>query len=109
MPQITIKLNNQWARFSREHAHLEFLGTVEQQASIGALARSADGAYWQINGDVERKLNSSRVEAALRAAGHAPRRKAAAPRAVQPRPVSNAPAPTVIVKRRRVVAIPPPA
>ncbi|HSI58992.1 MAG TPA: hypothetical protein VLA16_15640 [Ideonella sp.] len=107
MPQLTIKLNNQWARFSREHAHLEFLGTVEQQASIGALARSADGAYWQVNGDVERKLNTSRVQAALRAAGHSPKRQGVAPKLSLSRSASQAPAPTVIVKRRRVVAIPP--
>lgn len=104
MDNITIKLGSHWQRFVPASSGLELLGSVQQGAAIGALARSSDGTYWQINGDHHRKLNASKVAAALRlaeqwvSANTAGRPSAAAP-------AKKPPAPTVIVKRRRVLAM----
>jgi hypothetical protein len=98
--QLSIQLGPDWQRFSPPHADLKLLGTVQHEAAIGALARDAEGVYWQVNGDHRRKLNTSRVNAALRKA----KRRGPAPHT----PVQRAPAPPpqIIIKRRRVVVMP---
>ena len=100
MSRPIVKLNRQWMRFAVPREDMVFIGTIEQNASIGALARDLDGGYWQVNGDVLRKLNTSRIEASLRGAGGVPyRAPAAAAEVAAPAPAG--PAPVVIVKRRR--------
>lgn len=99
MSRPIVKLNRQWMRFAVPREDMVFIGTIEQNASIGALARDLDGGYWQVNGDVLRKLNTSRIEASLRGAGGVPYRAPAAAEA-PPAPAPG-PAPVVIVKRRR--------
>lgn len=61
MSNLIIKLGPQWARFSKPVTGMSLLGSVQQDAGIGALARSPDGTYWQINGDQRRKLKASQV------------------------------------------------
>lgn len=99
MSRPIVKVNRQWMRFAVPRDDMVFIGTIEQNASIGALARDLDGGYWQVNGDVLRKLNTSRIEASLRGAGGVPFRAPAAAAEVAPPPAG--PAPVVIVKRRR--------
>jgi len=104
MKNITIKLGSHWQRFVPTSNGLALLGSVQQGAAIGALARSSDGAYWQINGDHRRKLNASKVAAALRLA----ERWVAANTAGLPSataPAKRSFAPTVFVKRRRVLTM----
>jgi hypothetical protein len=116
-----IKLGPFWSSFSRPRTDRELLGTIQQGAAIGALARCEDGTYMQINGDVETQLNASRVEAALRAAQPRGKRGATAARPtykVDARAaVADAPdapvrttavtTPTVTVIKRRRIVIPP--
>lgn len=103
MSRPIVKLNRQWMRFAVPREDMVFIGTIEQNASIGALARDLDGGYWQVNGDVLRKLNTSRIEASLRGAGGVPFRAPAAAEAA-PAPAPG-PAPVVIVKRRRRLSV----
>lgn len=115
-----IKLGPFWSSFSRPRTDRELLGTIQQGAAIGALARCEDGSYLQINGDVETTLNASRVEAALRAAQPRGKRGASVARptykvdaraavadAPDAAPRAAAVAPTVTVIKRRRVVIPP--
>lgn len=82
-------------------AGMRLLGVVQRGMQVGALVQLDDGTYAQVNGDVVQPLNTSRVEAALRASPSMapPSRPVAAPAA----PAS---VPTVIVKRRRLIAPP---
>lgn len=102
MAKIAIRLGPHWTRFGRPRDGLMFLGTIEQGPGIGALARAADGTYLQVNGDHERKLNTSSVKAALRAVGYPP--KLATRSAVVPARTM----PMVVVKRRRILVKPHP-
>lgn len=96
-----VMLGEGWRMFAMLREDLEYLGTIQRGLEIGALAKDASGAYLQVNGDVRQVLNTSRVEAALRAAG--PRRPALRPRpnAAPAKPV------VVVVKPRRRVIVPP--
>ena len=60
-----IKLGQLWSRFARPHPALTMLGIIQCGLEIGALARSEDGTYVQVNGGVVRPLRASRVEAAI--------------------------------------------
>lgn len=112
MANLTIKLGPHWQRFIPCASGLVLLGSVQQEAAIGALACSPEGTYWQINGDHRRKLNTVQVEAALQVAQrwqseNASGNTATAPvAAVAGPPGGRAPAPTVIVKRKRVLEMP---
>lgn len=64
--QITI--GDGWRQFAFTRPDLEFLGVIRRGMQIGALAKDAAGAYWQVNGDIRQLLNGSRVEAKLRVA-----------------------------------------
>lgn len=106
MAYLTVKLGPYWQRFVPSAQGLVLLGSVQQDAAIGALARSSDeGTYWQINGDHRRKLNTSQVEAAVRVAeqwlsGSTGKEPTTSP------PERHLPPPTVTVKRKRVLAMP---
>ncbi len=104
MSNLRIKLGPHWVRFAASRPGFEFLGTVEQGPGIGALVRADDGTYWQLNGDHERKLNTSCIEAALRVAkgSFAAREKPAAASFAAP-PAAPATQPTIVVKRRRTI------
>lgn len=102
---------------SRKLQGLSYLGTVQRGLQIGALAKSVDGEYFQVNGDIKQPLNLAKVDHALRIAqiyfDAAQERAAAATneRADDQPPASwqrlktgegaARPAPTVIVRPRR--------
>lgn len=65
---FVIRLGTRWRMFASEREDLTFLGTVQHgMAGIGALARTCDGRYVQVNGDVVAVLNARRIGQALRA------------------------------------------
>ena len=64
--QITI--GEAWRQFAFDQDDLELLGVIRRGMEIGALARDAAGAYFQVNGDMRQLLNKSRMEALLRSA-----------------------------------------
>lgn len=72
------------------------LGTVQDGLQIGALAQAKNGDYFQVNGDMVRVLNRSRVDFALdRITGV--RRKAMATLLLPAAPSS----PVVVIRKRR--------
>jgi len=96
------------ARHWERHTHsgmeeqgFKLLGRISRVGQFGALAQASDGAYVQINGDHVVPLNRSKVEYALRIAQ---RREESAGRAAERRAPTVAP--TVIIKRRRVITPP---
>ena len=94
---LIIRLGPHGARYSSypPREDIKLLGTVQEGQAIGALAQRADGRYVQLNGDFERVLNTSRVQAVLqRLQG----RSYAKPQ----RPTATM-APVVLVKRRRAL------
>lgn len=94
---VQIVLGEAWRRFAFETTGLRFLGTIQRGLEIGALAVDVNGTYFQVNGDVLRPLNSSRVSAHLRKAG------VLSGHATQPPAAESArQAIPVTVKRRRV-------
>jgi hypothetical protein len=100
---LLVRLGNGWSMFAQLRDGVRLLGTVQDGMQIGALGQMPDGGYAQVNGDVVRKLNASRVEHALdRATGT--RRGAMAPRPPPSRP-DDRPQPTVIVKKRRKIVL----
>jgi hypothetical protein len=90
---IAVRLGPQWRAFAfGEYDDLMFLGTVQRGvAGIGALARTPEGGYVQVNGYVVEVLNTFRVKQAL-AGAHGTARQTPAP----------APQPVVRVKKRRL-------
>jgi len=101
--KLVIELGAAWRRFSPPRDDIQLLGSVQQGAAIGALAQHVDGRFVQLNGDVERRLNTSRVRAVLARE----RSKSAARRARAERQAARQPSPaqvTVTVKRRRTFA-----
>jgi len=92
---LIIRLGPHGSRYSfPPRDDIKLLGTLQEGQAIGALGQRADGRYVQLNGDFERVLNTSRVEAAMQK--QQPRRAH-----VEPKPL--APPPVVIIKRRRVL------
>jgi len=90
----------EWLRFTYERTPDDgytLIGSVRRGPRMGALAVDAQGQYVQVNGDHISPLNTSQLRIAVERANskQAPMRPA-------PRP-STAPAPVVIVKRRRIV------
>lgn len=53
------------------HPDLTYIGVVRSGMQIGALGRSPDGRYWQVNGDVRRLLNPSQTDKAIEMARRA--------------------------------------
>lgn len=99
---LRIRLDAGWMRFAQPRDGLELIGTVQDGYQIGALGRTADGSYAQVNGDVVRFLNASRVNHALdRVTGTS--RLADDTKALMAR--ISAP-PTVVIRKRRRVVIP---
>lgn len=90
-----------WARFTyarAEGSDFRLLGSVARNAQVGALAETADGQYLQVNGDHVTPLATGQVKRAIDAA------RRTAPRPSLRREAHNpAPAPVVIIKRRRRV------
>ena len=96
---MTIRVGSGWTRFAYEKAGVELLGVVVHGLEIGALGKLPDGSYVQVNGDVVRTLDASRVELALRRTGLAPPDT----HAVHAGPAKGErPLPTIIVKKRRL-------
>jgi hypothetical protein len=82
---------------------LVLLGSVRRGMQIGALAKSADGAYFQVVGDFLTPLNRSKIEMALAKAKSAQAYSAPhAPAYSAPAPTAAAAPPVVVVKRRRI-------
>lgn len=104
----------EWARYTYARAsgdRLQLLGSVRRGQQVGALAKTNDGAYVQVVGDYEVRLNFSQVSRAVERA----RRSGPVPTAgrfMSPRPiesVTGAPAraaPVVVVKKQRRVLVP---
>jgi len=100
---IQITLGDGWKRFAFTTPGLAFLGTIRRGMEIGALATDEAGDYLQVNGDIHRVLNKSRVAAHLRKAG------------LRPNPIAvtfqtagmERTAVPVVIKRRRHVLMPP--
>ncbi len=75
---------------------LRLLGSVRRGMQIGALAKSADGEYFQVVGDFVTPLNKSKIEAAVAKAANS--EAFASPQAM----AKPAPPPIVVIKRRRI-------
>lgn len=64
---LVIELGNRWRMFAMARKSMTFIGTVQRDvAGIGALARTRNGHYLQVNGDVAELLDSREIERALR-------------------------------------------
>jgi hypothetical protein len=95
MLNIRISLTDAWRRFIPSvPPDAKALGIIQDGFQVGALLLLGDGSYAQVNGDVVRLLNRSRIERALRKANSQPRPPASSPS--QPTVV-----PTITVRRRR--------
>jgi hypothetical protein len=68
LPRMVVRLGPSWTRFAQPDERLSYLGTVAEEASIGALARTENGDYVQVNGDWSRLLDPSEVRSALQRA-----------------------------------------
>lgn len=101
---VQVVLGDGWKQFAFTNAAFEYLGTIRRGMEIGALACDEAGVYWQINGDIQKVLNKSRVTALLRALGV---RRDSAETPAQPKAVDRPPVVVVIKPRRRVIAPPP--
>ena len=118
---FVIHLGNHWRMFADARDGMTFLGTVQHGvAAIGALARTPDGHYVQVNGDVVAVLHAKKIEGALRkrsaktqkpqCANHPSGDRLVADPPQGPRPIlapshsspASACAPVVTVKKRRV-------
>lgn len=99
---VQIVLGEGWRQFAFTRDGLDYLGTIRRGMEIGALARDADGGYWQVNGDIRQLLNTSRVAAHLRDAT-VRRKPLMLPR--QPTQTERA-AVSVVIKPRRRVLVP---
>ena len=60
-----INLGPYWTVFTRPRSDLQMLGTIQQGPGIGGLAMDDEGEFFQVNGDVIRHLNRSRILALL--------------------------------------------
>ncbi|NRF69445.1 hypothetical protein HLB44_20805 [Aquincola sp. S2] len=107
-----IQLGPSWQRFATAAPHIEFLGTAQQQAQIGALGLREDGQFVLVNGAHETELSRHPILRALRktsgggkfARRHAALHRRADAETVPPaQPIAAMAAPVVIVKRRRRV------
>jgi len=107
MEHLTIRLGHHWVRFAQPSQELTFLGTVQQDASIGALACASDGSYWQVNGDHRSELDAAIVSPALATAqglaGQIANARPEDTRTVHMSPYAHVP---VTIKRKRVPVIP---
>ncbi len=89
--------------FAQPNADYRLLGTVQDGMQIGALAQTQSGGYVQLNGDIVRELNTSRVEHALDRATGASRNGF---RGVVAAPAAPAVKTTVVIKKRRRIPTP---
>ena len=98
-----------WSKFTYDRAPgdpLQLLGSVSRVAQMGALALTAEGQYVQVVGDYVTELNQAQIVKALAAAQKNQPNPGYPPSDEPPTwqmPKTTAPAPTVIVKRRRVI------
>ncbi len=98
-----------WSRHTHERPEgdeLKLLGSVSKGAQVGALAMTAGGEYVQVVGD---HLTPLKTKAVAKAVANAPKElNPEFSREVPPWPVArkDAPAPMVILKKRRVAVMP---
>ena len=85
---------------------MQMLGTVQDGLQIGALVQTVEGGYAQVNGDFVRALNSSKVERALDRVTKTSRRQLGS--STDQAPKARVGEPTIIVKKKRRIAIPAP-
>lgn len=98
MPYVRVSLDESWQRFTPTvPSGARPLGIIQEGFQLGALLLLGDGSYAQVNGDVFRQLNRSRIEKALRKARSTGYRA---------RPAPMAAAPLVTVRRRRRIVEP---
>jgi hypothetical protein len=65
---MAITLGRGWQRHTMEKPGYEYLGTVQWAAQLGALAKTPEGEYVQINGGWALQLSTEQVREALRSA-----------------------------------------
>jgi hypothetical protein len=68
--RLVVQLGKGWRQFTLPVPGLAMLGTVLRGLEIGALARTADGRYLQVNGSIVREWPAQRVEPAIARARH---------------------------------------
>ena len=95
-----IILGEGWRKFAFERPDLDYLGVIRRGIEIGALAQDKSGAYLQVNGDMRQALNTSRMQALLRAARPDPR---SAPVVRQPTSEQRAAVVVTVKPKRRVI------
>ena len=100
---VQVVLGDGWKQFAFANEAFEYLGTIRRGMEIGALARDEAGAFWQVNGDVHKALNKSRVSSLLRAATG--KRNPLAPSGHYKAPDRSAV--VVVIKPRRRIPVPP--
>ena len=103
---LKIRLGGGWAFFSNVRPNMQMLGTVQDGMQIGALVQTAEGGYAQVNGDILRPLNTSKVEHALDSVTKTSRRQPGS--AIDQAPKAQVAEPTIVVKKKRRIAIPTP-
>lgn len=100
--EAQITLGEGWRQFAFDRADLEYVGVISRGIEIGALAKDKDGAFWQVNGDMRQALNSSKMQALLRAAR--PDTKPA-PIARQPSAEQRAAVVVTVKPKRRLITL----
>lgn len=96
--QITV--GEGWRQFAFDRDDVSYLGVIRRGMEIGALAQDQAGTYVQVNGDMRRSLNKSRVESLLKSARVVTPR---APIATQPSAEQRAAVVVVVKPRRKVI------
>jgi len=98
---LQIRLGSRWTFFAYARKNATMLGTVQDGLEIGALVQMEDGSYAQVNGDVVRVLNATRVEHALRRAKALAQERSLVAEYYAAPPATP---PTVIIKKRRRIS-----
>lgn len=98
-----------WSRHTHERPEgdeLKLLGSVSKGAQVGALAMTVQGEYVQVVGDHLTPLKTKEVAKAVANAPKEPYPEFSSQSPAWPVARKEAPAPVVIVKKRRVAVMP---
>lgn len=98
-----------WSRYTYERpagGDLTLLGSVSKGAQVGALAMTAEGEYVQVVGDHLVPLKTKEIAKAVANAPKEPNPVLSGESPSWPASRKEAPAPVVIVKKRRVAVMP---
>jgi hypothetical protein len=98
-----------WSRHTHERPEgdeLKLLGSVSKGAQVGALAVTPDGEYVQVVGDHVTPLKTKEVAKAVANASKDAKQEFSRESPPWPLARNEAPAPVVILKKRRVAVMP---